>query len=99
MAIFFAMAGLFASYILAQRMRFGGWVLRLILAGIVVGAVWNYAITQLYTWRKGVKVGEDDEGNYVFSPIEDEALAAARDKQREVAAQAVSEDHEQRGQK
>jgi len=30
---------------------------------------------------------------------EDEALAAARDKQREVAAQAVSEDHEQRGQK
>ncbi len=30
---------------------------------------------------------------------EDEALAAARDKQREVAAQAVSEDDEQRGQK
>jgi sec-independent protein translocase protein TatB len=30
---------------------------------------------------------------------EDEALAAARDKQREVAAQAVDEDDEQRGQK
>jgi hypothetical protein len=28
---------------------------------------------------------------------EDEALAAARDKQREVAAQAVNEDDEQRG--
>lgn len=30
---------------------------------------------------------------------EDEALAAARDKQRDVAAQAVSEDDEQHGQK
>jgi iron complex transport system permease protein len=41
LAIFFAMAGLFASYILAQRMRFGGWVLRLVLAGIVVSALFS----------------------------------------------------------
>jgi dolichol-phosphate mannosyltransferase len=23
------------------------------LGGVLVGAVWNYAVTQLYTWRKG----------------------------------------------
>jgi dolichol-phosphate mannosyltransferase len=23
------------------------------LAGVLVGAVWNYAVTQLYTWGKG----------------------------------------------
>ena len=28
------------------------------LAGVVVGAVWNYAATQLYTWgRKGASAG------------------------------------------
>ncbi len=41
MAIFFAMAGLFASYFFARRMRFGGWVLRLVLAGIVVSALFS----------------------------------------------------------
>ena len=43
LAIFFAMAGLFASYFLAQRMRFGGWILRLVLAGIVISALFSAA--------------------------------------------------------
>ena len=25
------------------------------LAGVAVGAVWNYAITQIYTWGRGTK--------------------------------------------
>jgi dolichol-phosphate mannosyltransferase len=28
-----------------------GWVLSA-LAGIIVGAVWNYAVSSIYTWRK-----------------------------------------------
>jgi dolichol-phosphate mannosyltransferase len=31
--------------------RDGGWIIAA-LAGIVVGAVWNYAVTSLYTWGK-----------------------------------------------
>ena len=29
-----------------------GWFLSA-LAGVVVGAVWNYAATSFYTWRRG----------------------------------------------
>jgi dolichol-phosphate mannosyltransferase len=35
-----------ASYLFASHTQ---WVIAA-LAGIAVGAVWNYAITQLYTW-------------------------------------------------
>lgn len=34
--------------------RDGGWLLSA-LAGILVGAVWNYAVTSVYTWGKGKK--------------------------------------------
>ncbi len=41
LAIGFALAGLVGSYILARRLRFGGWVLRLVLAGIAVSALFS----------------------------------------------------------
>ncbi|RPH61861.1 MAG: iron ABC transporter permease [Chloroflexi bacterium] len=40
-ASFFALAGLGLSYLLAHRLRYGGWVLRLILAGIAVSALFS----------------------------------------------------------
>ncbi len=41
LAVVFAFHGLGGSPILAQRARFGGWVLRLVLAGIVISAVFS----------------------------------------------------------
>jgi len=43
-AAFFAVAGLVFSYALAIRMRFGGWLLRLVLAGIAVSALFSSAL-------------------------------------------------------
>ncbi|MBI9050283.1 MAG: iron ABC transporter permease [Anaerolineaceae bacterium] len=43
-AAFFAFTGLFASYILARRMKFGGWVLRLILSGIAISALFSAGV-------------------------------------------------------
>lgn len=40
-ATFFAVLGLLFSYFIARRIRFGGWVLRLILAGIAVSAFFS----------------------------------------------------------
>ena len=40
-AAFFALLGLGISYLLAQRLRYGGWVLRLVLAGIAVSAFFS----------------------------------------------------------
>ncbi|KAF0108109.1 MAG: transporter permease [Anaerolineaceae bacterium] len=40
-AAFFALAGLGVSYLLAHRLRYGGWVLRLVLAGIAVSALFS----------------------------------------------------------
>jgi len=40
-AAFFAVSGLVFSYALAIRMRFGGWILRLVLAGIAVSALFS----------------------------------------------------------
>lgn len=40
-ASFFALAGLGISYLLAHRLRFGGWVLRLVLAGIAISALFS----------------------------------------------------------
>jgi dolichol-phosphate mannosyltransferase len=37
-----------ASYLFAKDVR---WILAG-LAGILVGAVWNYAVTTVYTWKK-----------------------------------------------
>jgi iron complex transport system permease protein len=43
-AIVFAVCGLVVSYLLAHRIRFGGWILRLILAGISVSALFTAGI-------------------------------------------------------
>jgi iron complex transport system permease protein len=43
-AFFFALGGLGASAALARRFRFGGWVLRLVLAGIAVSAFFSSAL-------------------------------------------------------
>jgi iron complex transport system permease protein len=40
-AAFFALAGLGISYLLARRLRYGGWILRLVLAGIAVSALFS----------------------------------------------------------
>jgi iron complex transport system permease protein len=44
MAALFAFLGLGFSYLLARRARFGGWVLRLVLAGIAVSALFSAAL-------------------------------------------------------
>jgi iron complex transport system permease protein len=41
MATVCGFAGLFLSYVLAHRIRFGGWILRLVLAGISVSALFT----------------------------------------------------------
>ncbi len=38
-AAVFALAGLFLTYRIARRLRFGGWILRLVLSGIAVSAL------------------------------------------------------------
>jgi iron complex transport system permease protein len=40
----FGFAGLLLSYTIARRARFGGWILRLILAGIVVSALFSSGV-------------------------------------------------------
>jgi iron complex transport system permease protein len=44
MAAAFAFAGLLLSYLLAHRIRFGGWILRLVLAGISVSAIFTAGV-------------------------------------------------------
>jgi iron complex transport system permease protein len=41
LAALFGVTGLVLSYLISQRIRFGGWVLRLILAGIAVSALFS----------------------------------------------------------
>ena len=43
-AAFFAIAGLGFSYYIARRVHFGGWVLRLILSGIAVSALFSAGV-------------------------------------------------------
>lgn len=43
-AAVFAFAGLLASYFLARSLRYGGWVLRLVLAGIAVSALFSAGV-------------------------------------------------------
>lgn len=43
-AAFFAVMGLGVSYYIARRVRFGGWVLRLILSGIAVSALFSAGV-------------------------------------------------------
>lgn len=43
-AAFSAIAGLAVSYIIARRVKFGGWVLRLILSGIAVSALFSSGV-------------------------------------------------------
>jgi iron complex transport system permease protein len=43
-ASIFAIAGLGFSYFLAHRLRYGGWVLRLVLAGIAVSALFSSGV-------------------------------------------------------
>lgn len=40
-AMLFAFAGLGMTYLLARRIRYGGWILRLVLAGIAVSAMFS----------------------------------------------------------
>ncbi len=47
MAALFAFLGLTFSYILARRARLGGWVLRLVLAGIAVSALFSAGVGAL----------------------------------------------------
>ncbi len=47
MAVVFAFAGLVLSYLLARRARFGGMVLRLVLAGIAVSALFSSGVGAL----------------------------------------------------
>ena len=44
LATIFALLGLFLSYALAQQWKFGGWALRLILAGIAVSALFSAGV-------------------------------------------------------
>lgn len=44
MATVFGLCGLFLSYYLANKLRFGGWVLRLVLAGIAVSALFSAGV-------------------------------------------------------
>ncbi len=43
-AAVFAVAGLGISYLLARRVRYGGWVLRLVLSGIAVSALFSAGV-------------------------------------------------------
>lgn len=43
-AAFFGCLGLALSYLLARRIRYGGWVLRLVLSGIAVSALFSAAL-------------------------------------------------------
>lgn len=43
-AALFAVAGLAGSYFVARRVRYGGWVLRLVLSGIAVSALFSAAV-------------------------------------------------------
>jgi iron complex transport system permease protein len=55
-AALFALLGLAASCLLARRIRIGGWVLRLVLSGIVVSAFFSAALGLLKTWADPLKV-------------------------------------------
>lgn len=43
-AAFFACLGLALSYLLARRIRYGGWILRLVLSGIAVSALFSSGV-------------------------------------------------------
>jgi iron complex transport system permease protein len=44
LAVLFSLLGLFLSYALARRLRYGGWVIRLVLSGIAVAAFYASGI-------------------------------------------------------
>jgi iron complex transport system permease protein len=46
-ASFFGLLALFLSYHLAKSFHFGGWILRLILSGIAVGAIFSSALSTI----------------------------------------------------
>ncbi len=43
-AIFFAFAGLILTYMIARNIRYGGWILRLILSGIAISALFSAGV-------------------------------------------------------
>ena len=43
-ATLFGLIGLFGSYFLSRRLRFGGWVLRLVLSGVAVSALFSAGV-------------------------------------------------------
>ncbi len=68
----FALAGLGFSYLLAHRLRYGGWILRLVLAGIAVSALFSAGLgllkyladplrqIYLYRWRLNLLALDDE---------------------------------------
>lgn len=56
-----------ASWLFEHR---GGWIASAI-AGVLVGAVWNYAVTAVYTWRKPPAVRPDARAGDAPAPIAD----------------------------
>ena len=44
-ATFFGLMALISSYYLARKFRFGGWILRLVLSGIAVGAIFSAGLS------------------------------------------------------
>ena len=55
-AIFFGLLALLASYFLAQRFRFGGWLLRLVLSGIAVSAIFSSALAAIKLLQSQPKI-------------------------------------------
>ena len=43
-SMFFALVGMFASYLLAERFRLGSWVLRLVMAGMIISAFFSSGV-------------------------------------------------------
>ena len=55
LAVIFAFLGLALSYWLARRLRYGGWVLRLVLAGISVSALFSAGLGLLKYWADPIR--------------------------------------------
>jgi iron complex transport system permease protein len=55
MAVVFALLGLALSYGLARRLRYGGWILRLVLSGIAVSALFSAGLGVVKFWADPVR--------------------------------------------
>jgi iron complex transport system permease protein len=55
LAVVFALLGLALSYGLARRLRYGGWILRLVLSGIAVSALFSAGLGVVKFWADPVR--------------------------------------------